>query len=112
MKSQSTERIAGYVFLALGLFFIILPSSLAISILIRGAQIPTFIPILSSGQNDTTNAFIVFSNACLVLFLLAIPVWAGSIISSRGVAMVKDVKLKLMGKSVREAAEPTDKLDS
>jgi len=37
-------------------------------------------------------------------------VWAGSIISSSGLTLIKDVKLKLVGKSLREAAEVAEKV--
>jgi hypothetical protein len=112
MKSRSTEITAGYVLLGLGLLFIILPSTLAISMFVTGAQIPEFIPSSTSEQNGTTIALTTFSNACLVLFLLAIPVWAGSIVTSRGVAMVKGVKLKLMAKSLKEATGVAERIDA
>jgi len=42
-------------------------------------------------------------------FIFIIIVWAGSIISSRGVTMIKDVKLKLVRKSPSEVAEAVKK---
>jgi hypothetical protein len=46
----------------------------------------------------------------MVLFIFAIVVWAGSIISSRGLTLIKDVKLKLVGRSLREATEVAEKV--
>jgi hypothetical protein len=51
---------------------------------------------------------LTFSNVCLIFFIFIVMVWAGSIISSRGLTLIKEVKLKLVGKSVREAAEAAE----
>jgi hypothetical protein len=111
MKPRGTEILAGYVLLGIGLLFIVLPSSLAISLFVSGKQIPEFIPSPAGNQSDTASSITAFSNACLVLFLLAIPVWAGSIITSRSITMVKDVRLKLMRKNLKEAENAAEKTD-
>lgn len=111
MKPIKTEKIVGYALIVVGLFFIIFPAALAISIFLTKAQIPTFISAPASNESDLATAVATLSNACLIFFFLAISVWAGSIISSRGVTMVKDVKLRLTRRSLKEAAETAEKLD-
>jgi hypothetical protein len=54
----------------------------------------------------------IFSNVCLIFFIFIIMVWAGSILSSRGVTMIKDVKLKLVRKGLQEAAEAAEKIEN
>jgi hypothetical protein len=38
-------------------------------------------------------------------------VWAGSIVTSRGVTMIKDVRLKLARRSLKEAADTIEKVE-
>ncbi len=104
-KAQKIEKTTGYVLLAVGLIFIIIPVVLALSILLSRTEIPQLVPVPTGETGESIESIVIFSNVCLIFFIFIIIVWAGSIISSRGITMIKDVKLKLVGKSVHEAAE-------
>jgi ABC-type lipoprotein release transport system permease subunit len=109
-KPENVEKIVGYIILSIGLIFIVLPALLAFSMLLSGAQIPQFVPVPPE-ENEFATAFVSFSNVCLVFFMFIVMVWVGSIITSRGITLIKDVKLKLVRKSVREAREIAEKLE-
>ena len=104
-QAQKIEKYTGYTLLAIGLIFIILPACLAMWIFLSGAQIPQLIPVPTAQEADFVKAAATFSNVCLVFFIFLVMVWAGSILTSRGVTMIKDVKLKLVRKSLNEATE-------
>ncbi|MGB9778327.1 MAG: hypothetical protein ACPLW8_02885 [Candidatus Bathyarchaeales archaeon] len=106
---KKAEKIVGYVLLAVGLILIIISAILAIITLLSQGQIPQFIQI-PDGAGDFVKAMAVFANACVFFFLFIVIVWAGSIITSRGVAMIKETKLKLVSKSLKEAAETAEKV--
>jgi ABC-type glycerol-3-phosphate transport system permease component len=104
-KERTVERIVGYALLIMGLVLVILPVYLAISIFLSGSQVPQLISTPATSEAEFARAATTFSNVCLVFFLFMIMAWAGSIISSRGVTMIKDVKLKFVRKSLGKAAE-------
>jgi hypothetical protein len=103
-RAWKTEKIVGYTLLMIGLSFIIIPACLLLWIFLSQRQIPQLVPIPVT-QDEFTTAFATFSNACLAFFFFIIIVWAGSIVTSRGVTMIKDVKLKLVRKNLSEATE-------
>jgi hypothetical protein len=110
MKPETkAEKITGYTLLVIGLILIIIPALLAFWIFLSGAQIPQLVPVPTEAS-ESTKSMVIFSNVCLIFFIFIIIVWAGSIISSRGLTLIKDVKLKLVGKSLREAAEAAEKV--
>jgi hypothetical protein len=104
-KAWKIEKIAGYLLLAVGLVFIILPACLALWIFLNGAQVPQLVPVPATQETEFTKAMATFSNVCLIFFIFIVMVWAGSIVSTRGVTLVKDVKLKLVKKSLDEATD-------
>jgi len=104
-KAWKIEKIAGYLLLAVGLIFIILPACLALWIFLNGAQVPQLVPVPATQEAEFTKAMATFSNVCLIFFIFIVMVWAGSIVSTRGVTLVKDVKLKLVKKSLDEATD-------
>jgi hypothetical protein len=106
---KKAEKIVGYVLLAFGLVLIVIPAILAIITFTSQSKIPQFIQV-PAGASDFIEAMAVFSNACVFFFLFIIIVWAGSIITSRGVSIIKDVKLKLVSKSLKEAVEAAEKV--
>ena len=109
MKPETkAEKITGYILLVIGLILIIIPALLAFWMFLSGAQIPQLVP--TGETNESIKSMVILSNVCLVFFIFIIMVWAGSIISSRGVTLIKDVKLKLVGKSLREAAGVAEKV--
>jgi hypothetical protein len=111
MKPETkAEKISGYTMLAVGLILIIASALLAFWMFLSGAQIPQFVPVPSGETSETVKSMVIFSNVCVIFFIFIIIVWAGSIITSRGVTLIKDVKLKLVGKSLREAAEVAEKV--
>jgi len=76
---------------------------------LSGAQIPQLVSVPTGETNESTKSIVIFSNVCLVFFII-IMVWAGSIIFSRGLTLIKDVKLKLVGKNLQEATEVAEKV--
>jgi len=110
-KPENVEKTVGYILLFIGLIFIVLPALLALSMLLSGAQIPQFVPVPTEETNEFATASASFSNVCLVFFMFIVMVWVGSIITSRGIMLIKDVKLKLVRKSLREATEIAEKLE-
>jgi hypothetical protein len=92
------------------LILIIVPALLAFWVFLSGTQIPQLVPLPTGETSENIKSIVIFSNACVVFFIFAIIVWAGSIISSRGLTLIKDVKLKLVGRSLREAAEAAEKV--
>jgi uncharacterized membrane protein YdbT with pleckstrin-like domain len=104
-KAEKIEKTTGYTLLIVGLILIIVPALAAFAMFLIGAQIPQFVPISPTEPDANVRATAVFSNVCLLFFIFIIIVWAGSIITSRGVTLIKDVKLKLVRKSLREMAE-------
>jgi uncharacterized membrane protein len=111
MKPQEkAEKITGYTLLVIGLILIIVPALLAFWIFLSGAQTPQLVPVPTGETSEYIKSMVIFSNVCLIFFIFIIMVWAGSIISSRGLTLIKDVKLKLVGKSLREAAEVAEKV--
>ncbi len=108
-KAWKVEKTAGYLLLAVGLIFIILPACLALWVFLNGAQVPQLVPVPAAQEAELTKAIATFSNVCLIFFIFIIMVWAGSIVSTRGVTLVKDVKLKLVKKSLDEATDAISK---
>jgi ABC-type lipoprotein release transport system permease subunit len=109
-KIQKIEKISGYTLTAIGLIFIIVTVLLGLWIYMNGAQISQLVPIPAGETSEFVKSVVVFSNVCLVVLMFVIMVWAGSIISSRGVTMIKDVKLKLVKKNIEEAEETARKI--
>jgi uncharacterized membrane protein len=103
-KAQKAEKIVGYVLLSVGLVLIIFPACLAMWEFLSQTRVPELVPTPATG-NEFAVAFSSFSNVCLIFFIFAIMVWAGSIITSRGMALIKDVKLKFVKKSLDEVVE-------
>jgi uncharacterized membrane protein len=102
--ARKIEKTVGYTLLAIGLILVIIPVILALSIFLSGGQIPQFVPVPTGDEEGLVKAIAVFSNVCMVFFIFIILVWAGSIVTSRGVSIIKDTRLKIVGKGVREAA--------
>lgn len=111
-KARKTEKTTGYILLAVGFVLMIVAALVALAIFVIGYQIPQFVPVPTGDTEDFGKAFALFSNVCLVFFIFVIMVWAGSIISSRGVAMIKDVRLKLVRRSTDEALKVAERKDS
>jgi formate-dependent nitrite reductase membrane component NrfD len=111
-KTLKIEKSVGYALLGLGLALIIVAVILALLVLLGTLHVPELIPTVASEQDAFAQAFAAFSNACLIFFTLVIVVWAGSIVTSRGVTMVKDVRLKFARKSLKEVAEAVEKTEN
>ena len=95
-----SEKVVGYVLLAVGLVFVVFPTWLAYSILLGQRILPQLVP--ASGTDTMSMAISSMINVLSVFFILIIVVWAGSIISSRGVTLVREVRLKVARDSVGE----------
>jgi len=111
-RAEKAEKIFGYTLLAVGLILIIVSVILAIMMLLGVVKVPQLVPATTGEASDFINSMVIFSNVCMIFFLFILIIWAGSILSSRGVAMVKDVKLKLVRKSLKEAAEAAEKIEN
>ena len=96
MTFMKSEKIVGYVLLAVGLVFVVFPMWLAYSMLLGGNGLPELVPTSST---DSTSALV---NVLSVFSILIIVIWAGSIISSRGVTLIREVKLKVIREDVGE----------
>jgi hypothetical protein len=110
-RTQRIEKTTGYTLLIIGLFFILFPACLALVMFLKGTPIPQLVPILTISEDASARALAIFANVCMVFFILLIVVWVGSILTSRGVTMIKDVKLKLVGRSLKEAVSTTGKAE-
>ena len=109
-KAWKMEKITGYTLLVFGLVLIFIPVILALLVFLSAIAAPQLIPEFT-GEDEFAQSFAGFGNACLIFFLLLTMVWAGSIVTSRGVTMIKDVRLKLVRKSLREVAEAVKRED-
>jgi hypothetical protein len=111
-RAEKAEKIFGYALLAIGLILIIISVTLAMLMLLSVVKVPELVPIPTGETSDYAQSMAIFSNVCLIFFIFIIMVWAGSILSTRGVTMVKDVKLKLVRKSLQEATEAAEKMEN
>ncbi|MGQ9726486.1 MAG: hypothetical protein ACUVQL_05090, partial [Candidatus Bathycorpusculaceae bacterium] len=93
---------------ALGLVLIIIAVILATITFTSQSKIPQFVQIPAEAGEFVT-AMAVFANVCVFFFIFIVIVWAGSIITSRGVAIIKETKLKLVSRSLKEAVETAEK---
>jgi len=89
MKIEKPEKVVGYVLLVIGLIFIIFPAVLAYLMFSSGVEVPQLVPTPTGGTDAFIEAFATFSNVCLIFFTFIVIMWAGSIISNRGVALIK-----------------------
>ena len=111
-RTGRAEKRFGYALLAIGLILIIISVILAVLMLLGAMHVPELVPVPAGDTSDYVQSMVIFSNVCLIFFIFIIMVWAGSILSSRGVTMIKDVKLKLVRKGLQEAAETAEKIES
>jgi len=105
MDPRKAEKVTGYVMLTIGIVLIVIPAVLALVTFLNGAKVPQFVPTPTGDSDSFATAFATFSNVCLIFFMFITLVWAGSIVSSRGVTMIKDVKLKLVRRNLGEVSE-------
>jgi len=91
------------VVLVIGLIFIILAAILACLLFSSGTQIPEFVQIPTEGE--FAKAVATVSNVYLVFFIFIVIIWAGSIISSRGITLIKEKKLKIAEGSLGEEVQ-------
>jgi len=105
MKIEKPEQIIGYVVLVIGLIFIILAAILAYLLFASGTQIPQFVPVPTEGEDEFAKALTNIGNVFLLFFIFIVIIWAGSIISSRGITLIKEIKLKIVEGSLGEEVE-------
>lgn len=92
MSTGKTEKTVGYILLVIGLIFIILPASLALIIFLNKVQVPQLIPNPTEETDGFSKSFAIFSNICLIFFIFIAMIWAGAIISNRGLTLIKEIK--------------------
>lgn len=122
---EKPEKIVGYALLVVGLVVVIIPTYFGISIVFRGASaIPKILetPILSNTTTLTGNATVLLPissadineiiektfpavNLGLFIALSVILISAGSVIMGKGVSLIKEIKLKALRETVKEASE-------
>jgi hypothetical protein len=105
MKTEKSDRIVGHVLLVVGLIFIILPALLALSMFLSRAQIAQFVPVPTGEPDGFARALAIFSNVCLLFFIFIIIIWAGSLITNRGLALIKGVKPRVTREGIGESGE-------
>ena len=93
--------------LVIGLIFIILAAILACLPFSSGTQIPEFVQIPTEGE--FAKAIATISNVYPVFFVFIVIIWTDSIISSRGITLMKEIKLKIVEGSLGEEVEVTKK---
>ena len=86
-----------------------LPALMAFYIFLTGWQVPQFVRVPTGQEKEFVGASAAFSGVCMVFFIFIIIVWAGSIISSRGVTMIKDAKLSWSEKASGKWPKPSRK---
>lgn len=101
MKTQKPEKNVGYILLVIGLVLIVLPVVLACAMLLGGIEIPQLVPALAAGE-ESSEALATFNNVCLIGLLLIVIMWGGSIITSRGVSLIKEMELKVTREGISE----------
>ena len=122
---MESHKIVGYVLLVIGLVVAIIPPFFGISILFRGSSaIPKILqtPVLS---NSTTVSNVTISisdinkiitsvfpavNLVLLFLLSLILIYAGGVIMSRGVGLIKEINLRAVRKAVKEVSEDVEVL--
>jgi uncharacterized membrane protein YjgN (DUF898 family) len=108
-KAEKMEKTSGYALLIIGLALVIVPALVAFTMFVIGSPIPQLVPVSVGESDELARAIVIFSNVCMIALVFVITVWTGSIVTSRGVTMIKDVRLKLVRKSLREMTEVAEK---
>ena len=121
---EKTEKIVGYVLLAAGLVVVILPVYFGMSVLFSGSSaIPEIIeapavsfddakisvgnemvllPISETAVNEVAERLFLAVNLGLFFMISVILISAGSVMMGKGVGLIKEVKLKVMGEQTGE----------
>jgi len=102
MKTQKPEKNVGYILIVIGLILIVLPVGFACAMLLGGMEIPQLVPALAGEAEEFSEAFATFNNVCLIGLLLIVIMWGGSIITSRGVSLIKEMELKVTREGMSE----------
>lgn len=121
---MESHKIVGYVLLAIGLIVVIIPPCFGISILFRGASaIPKILetPVLSdntttsnstiistSSLNDIIGATFPAVNVVLLFVLSLVLIYAGGVIMGKGVNLIKEIKLRTVRETAKEASEEVE----
>ena len=107
MATEKRDKNIGYLLLAVGIVLIIIPVILALSLLLGAMSVPQLVKAPSSVTDDLAIASVAFSNACLIFFVLLVMMWGGSIVSSRGISLIRHVTFKVTreGTDTSEAIE-------
>jgi hypothetical protein len=123
-REINSHKIIGYVLLVLGLVFVVIPPVFGISVIVSGGSaVPKILetPVLSGNSSASNSTFISTSNLnsiiaavfpavnLVLLFVLSlILIYAGGLIMSRGVSLIKEIKLTAVRGAVKEVSEEVD----
>jgi hypothetical protein len=123
-REINSHKIVGYVLLVIGLVFAIIPPVFCISVIFSGASaVPKILetPVLSGNSSSSNSTIISTSNLnsiiaavfpavnLVLLFVLSlILIYAGGVIMSRGVSLIKEIKLTAVRQAVKEVSEEVD----
>lgn len=92
----------GFVVLFIGLIFVVLAALLAFLTFTGMKALPQLIP---QGDSDLN---VALANTLAFFAILAIITWVGSIITSRGVTLIKEINLKVLRESFGIEAEQAE----
>lgn len=98
---EKREKNVGYVLLAIGLSVILISIIIAFFILMGTISIPEVIEPPSGTDTGTmgelVNMLASFGDVFLAFFLLIVVEYGGGVIMSRGVRLIKEIKLSAVG---------------
>ena len=97
LLGMGTERIIGYVLLGAGLAIVTYSVVMAYSYLVGVSPVPHFFETPEiDGSTISSSLFTDTSNVLMLSTMLVIIIFAGSVISSRGVSLIKEIKMKVI----------------
>jgi hypothetical protein len=97
LKAETVEKIVGYTLLAIGLMIIMFFSIwMAFRMLNGEVTPPQLVQLPTTGEEGASivAAFTPIANAFLIFFLFIVIEYGSAIITSRGVSLIKESKLK------------------
>lgn len=101
LKAETVEKIVGYALLIVGLIIMLFSIWFAFQMLNGKAELPQLIPT-PTGEENFAVAFVPIANAFLIFFLFIVIEYGASVITSRGISLIKDAGLKTRKEIVKK----------
>jgi len=116
MRIQKPEKSVGYILLIIGLIVILIPILISILILLGNMEMPQYIPKPSVSGTDEiakvmADAFPLL-NIIPTFLLFVVMIYAGSVLTGKGVGLIKEIQWKIekaAKEEIEETAEPETK---